>query len=85
MAFFRFLVDKKEIAAKEYVGYSTKAGSPVYLLNASAYPFSQAEGGWNTFHYLPEPLVPEDDVGIVVSMSLLWLFFALIAQTHFHA
>ena len=66
MAFLRFSEDKKG-TGKEYVGYTTKAGSPVYLLDASAYPFSQAEGGWNTFHYLPEPLVPKDDVGIVES------------------
>jgi peptide-N4-(N-acetyl-beta-glucosaminyl)asparagine amidase len=66
MAFLRFSGDKRA-TVKEYVGYTTKAGSPVYLLDASAYPFSKTEGGWNTFHYLPEPLVPKDDSGIVES------------------
>lgn len=64
MAFLRL----SEGNTKEYVGYTTKASSPVYLLDASAYPFSQSDGGWNTFHFLPGPLVPAGDVGIVVSI-----------------
>jgi thiol-disulfide isomerase/thioredoxin len=55
---------------KRYSGYVTKAGAPVYLLDGKAYPLQRIEQAdpkesWNTFHFLPSPLVPEDDHGIV--------------------
>jgi thiol-disulfide isomerase/thioredoxin len=53
----------------QYYGYTTKPGSPVYLLGESAYPFervdSEDDGSWNSFLLLPPPMVDEDDVGIV--------------------
>ena len=61
--------------SKQYVGYTTKANSPVYLLDASAYPFSHSDGDWNTFHFLPSPLVPDDDVGIVVCVRAMIVRF----------
>ena len=48
------------------VGYTTKDGCPIYLLENTSFSFRKAEG-WNTFHYLPEALAQESDGGIVVS------------------
>jgi peptide-N4-(N-acetyl-beta-glucosaminyl)asparagine amidase len=67
-AFLRF-TQNGESRSKRYVGYATKPNAPVYLLDVSAYPLAKMEGGWNTYHYLPDPLVPKDDVGIVVSTA----------------
>ena len=58
-----------------YCGYTTKKGSPVYLLDSTAYPLQQSASAyanisgsenhtWNTFLELPEPLVPSTDHGI---------------------
>jgi hypothetical protein len=56
-----------------YSGYTTKRSSPIYLLDSSSYPFQKMDftsiGAtdddiWNTFHFLPPPLVPENDNGI---------------------
>jgi peptide-N4-(N-acetyl-beta-glucosaminyl)asparagine amidase len=67
-AFLRFAEQNGEEGhSGRHVGYATKPNAPVYLLDASAYPLAQMDGGWNTYHYLPDPLVPKDDVGIVVS------------------
>ena len=77
MAFLRFSEQRKG-HSKQYIGYTIKPNSPVYLLDASAYPFSLSEG-WNTFHLLPAPLVSEDDVGIVVVSNLS--FQKLLCQT----
>jgi hypothetical protein len=51
-------------------GYVTRAGAPVYLLGQASFPLERAphggeEGEWSTFLWLPEPLVPDDDAGIV--------------------
>jgi thiol-disulfide isomerase/thioredoxin len=58
-----------------YCGYTTRSKAPVYLLNSTSYPFQRMdsttvdvtskENVWNTFHYLPTPLVPKDDKGIL--------------------
>jgi len=79
---FLRLCEQRNGHAKQYVGYTTKANSPVYLLDASAYPFSQSKGGWNTFHFLPAPLVPEDDVGIVVSdlCGVVWRMHSMLLR-----
>jgi thiol-disulfide isomerase/thioredoxin len=57
--------------ATRYSGYTTKPNAPVYLLDATAYPLKQMEddNAWNTFHYLPPPLVPQGDNGIVETPS----------------
>lgn len=74
---------------KRYVGYVTKKNSPVYLLNNESFPFEQREGDnpnecWYTCHFLPDVLVPEDDMGIQVctepqgglcAMLLTYCFF----------
>jgi hypothetical protein len=62
-------------SGSRYCGYATKPNSPVYLLDSTSYPLSRMdatsveavskENVWNTFQYLPAPLVPEDDQGIV--------------------
>jgi thiol-disulfide isomerase/thioredoxin len=68
VAFLRLL--KRENSSWQYFGYTTKPGSPVYLLGESSYPFERdesedADDSWNSFLLLPPPLVDEDDVGIV--------------------
>lgn len=68
VAFQRFS-EQRDGHAKKYIGYTTKANSPIYLIDSTAYPFSHSDCGWNTFHFLPQPLVPEDDVGIVVRVA----------------
>jgi nucleoredoxin len=67
--------------ADRYCGYTTKAHSPVYLLDSSSYPLQRLdktivevmgkEKTWNTFVNVPEPLVPKDDVGLtdITAMS----------------
>jgi peptide-N4-(N-acetyl-beta-glucosaminyl)asparagine amidase len=84
-AFLRF-AQNGESHCKRYVGYTTKPNAPVYLLHGSAYPFAQTKGGWNTFHYLPDPLVPKDDVGIVVSTEC-GTFTTVLTETlpHFYS
>jgi hypothetical protein len=62
-----------------YCGYTTKPNCPVYLLDSTSYPLSRMDASsveavskddaWNTFHYLPPPLVPEDDQGIVAASA----------------
>eukprot|EP00934_Nitzschia_sp_Nitz4_P008147 Nitzschia sp. Nitz4//scaffold374_size14026//5689//8782//NITZ4_008959-RA/size14026-augustus-gene-0.11-mRNA-1//1//CDS//3329549623//8137//frame0 len=57
-----------------YTGYTTRPNYPVYLLDATSYPFSKMEptvvdvvkqeNAWNTFHLLPPALVPPNDEGI---------------------
>jgi thiol-disulfide isomerase/thioredoxin len=61
---------KREQSSRQNFGYTTKPGSPVYLLGASAYPFERDDikdddDCWNSFLLLPPSLVEEDDVGIV--------------------
>jgi len=64
----------------EYVGYCTKKGAPVYLIKKTAFPLRKSWSGvvqagvnggkfssWKTYHFLPEPLVPED-TGSTVSI-----------------
>jgi thiol-disulfide isomerase/thioredoxin len=48
----------------KYVGYTTMEGCPVYVIDSNSFPLRKVDG-WNTFHYLPEVLVPEDDNGVV--------------------
>ena len=60
-----------------YCGYTTTLKSPIYILDSTAYPFSKVDPAivdaiskknvWNTFHYLPSALVPEDDQGIATA------------------
>jgi hypothetical protein len=55
-------------------GYTTKSGSPIYLLGTTSYPLIQSSSNhdhdddlcdcWNTFILLPPVLVPTDDHGI---------------------
>ena len=40
------------------VGYTTKNGCPIYLLDNSSFSFCQSYD-WNTFHFLPDALVHE--------------------------
>lgn len=63
-AFMNFLQENRR-----FVGYTTKPQTPIYLIDGTAYPFwkdqhhlKQPTGsgeGWNTFHLLPPPLVPD--------------------------
>ena len=42
------------------VGYTSKDGHPVYLLDNSSFPFHQGVD-WNTFHFLPDKLIADCD------------------------
>ena len=77
MAFISFCSGSKDNKSR-YCGYTTKPNSPVYLLDSMSYPLSRMstavsseagsrDDGWNTFHFLPSPLVPEDDNGMVTN------------------
>ncbi len=56
---------------RQYAGYSTKPGAPVYFLDSTSYPLNKMdataiavmkrENAWSTFHFLPQPLVPQDE------------------------
>ena len=75
MAFTKFCSSSPDTNGRRYCGYTTKPKSPVYLLDSTSYPFSKTknnntnsgddDNAWNTFHYLPSPLVSDDDHGIV--------------------
>lgn len=63
-----FLALVETTTGSDCAGYTTKPGSPIYLLGATAYPFARddrSEHGWNTFLLVPEELVPDDDVGLL--------------------
>jgi thiol-disulfide isomerase/thioredoxin len=73
-----FLSFSGSLPSTRYTGYTTKPGSPVYLLDETAYPLKRVDvapsstdkrDSWNTFHYLPKPLIREDDHGIVVTKN----------------
>jgi len=65
--------EKKESDETVYVGYTTAKGAPIYLFTASdGFPFQRCGNGgnfssdtttasasWHTYHFLPEPLVPQ--------------------------
>jgi len=51
-----------------FVGYTTKPGAPVYLIDSASFPFQQSatqssdnNSSWTTYHFLPDVLVPDDD------------------------
>lgn len=53
-----------------FVGYTTKPGAPVYLIDSASFPFQKSEtqthgsdnnSSWTTYHFLPDALVPDDD------------------------
>jgi peptide-N4-(N-acetyl-beta-glucosaminyl)asparagine amidase len=50
-----------------YYGFTTKFGTPIYLLSETAYPFKRNSDGWHTCLLLPNELVPED---IVIDASI---------------
>lgn len=62
----------KNDSNKSIVGYTTRSEAPVYLFQKSAFPFRKADGqtqtsgdndsSWTTYHYLPDTIVPDDDV-----------------------
>lgn len=72
-----FLTFVEKAKPSRYSGYTTKTGSPVYLLNSTSYPLQSMDATtietigkgnvWNTFLSLPSPLVPEGDNGVVQS------------------
>jgi thiol-disulfide isomerase/thioredoxin len=69
-AFMALIKRESEHSSRQNFGYTTKPGSPIYLLCASAYPFERDETEdvddcWNCFLLLPPSLVEEDDIGIV--------------------
>ena len=45
------------------VGYTTKEGSPIYIIDNYSFPF-QYGFGWNTYHFLPKALVKDCDENI---------------------
>ena len=64
---------EKDSNSTSIVGYTTRSEAPVYLIQNGAFPFRTANGptqtngdsngsSWITYHYLPDVLVPDDDV-----------------------
>jgi len=69
-----FLSYLKQIGYGAVSGYATKKNAPVYLLGSSAYPLEciqsdNDQDSWSTFLLLSPPLVDDDDVGIVESVT----------------
>ena len=68
-----FLAFKENNPEHPCIGYTSKKGSPVYLLDESSFPFTPSndlvDDVWNTFHFLPQPLVPDDDIGVSEELS----------------
>ena len=55
---------------KSIIGYSTRTHAPIYLIDNKSFSFRRsgdnnvvgtADTNWMTYHYLPNPLVPDDD------------------------
>jgi hypothetical protein len=64
LAFASYCADR----TSSYCGYTSKPQCPIYLLDGTSYPlermddaYAETEHLWNTFHYLPEALVPNED------------------------
>uniref|UniRef100_A0A7S2L2R3 Thioredoxin domain-containing protein n=1 Tax=Skeletonema marinoi TaxID=267567 RepID=A0A7S2L2R3_9STRA len=64
---------EKDSMSSSIVGYTTRSDAPVYLIQNSGFPFRTANGptqanaesddsSWTTYHYLPDAIVPDDDV-----------------------
>ena len=74
-AFNQLIESQRDVGGSANVecnGYVTKAGAPIYLISASAFPLqrcgdpsapssSKVTETWSTHHLLPEQLVPERD------------------------
>ena len=71
VAFEAFMLEKGPVSSS-VVGYTTRPGAPVYLMDNKSFPFrisgSHAntcspsdEASWASYHYLPEQLVPDVD------------------------
>ncbi|KAL7538660.1 hypothetical protein ACHAWF_006166 [Thalassiosira exigua] len=67
---FNAFIDKGD-DSMSVVGYTTRPGAPVYLIDDRSFPLvasadknhssGENKASWTTYHYLPEPLVPDDD------------------------
>jgi peptide-N4-(N-acetyl-beta-glucosaminyl)asparagine amidase len=55
-SFLSFVKDNPAV-----IGYTTKPGCPVYLLDNSSFPFHETSGEWKTFHFLPSVLASDTD------------------------
>eukprot|EP00980_Cylindrotheca_fusiformis_P000480 scaffold119_cov131-Cylindrotheca_fusiformis.AAC.10 len=78
-------------AANRYSGYTTKRNAPVYLLDATSYPFQRidsrtievADDTWTTHHFLPPPLVPEGDIMALSPQAFSVPKFDIPLETNF--
>ena len=61
-AFISFV---EKVPNSNCIGFTSKNGFPIYLLDVSSFPFRQTDdvqtNAWNTWHLLPPPVVPEFD------------------------
>ena len=73
-AFFRFIEQEKGDGSDfSYVGFCTKLGTPVYLIQKDSFPFQKCntldtEVRWKTYHYIPGALAKrEKKVSYIIS------------------
>lgn len=69
---FNSYMANDDVRNKSIIGYSTRQNVPIYLIDNKAFPFrwlgdntnavGAADTSWMTYHYLPDPLVPDNDV-----------------------
>ena len=64
-AFISFV---EKVPTTNCIGFTSKKGYPIYLLDISSFPFRQTDDieadTWNTWHLLPPPVVAECDNGV---------------------
>jgi peptide-N4-(N-acetyl-beta-glucosaminyl)asparagine amidase len=67
---FNSYMANDDVRNKSIIGYSTRQNAPIYLIDNKSFPFQRsgdpnavgtADTCWMTYHYLPDPLVPDDD------------------------
>ena len=65
---FNSYMENDDVRNKSIIGYSTRKNAPIYLIDNNSFPFQRsgdivgsADTSWMTYHYLPDPLVPDDD------------------------
>jgi nucleoredoxin len=66
---FNSYMANDDVRNKSIIGYSTRQNAPIYLIDNKSFPFQRsgdnvvgaADTSWMTYHYLPDPLVSDDD------------------------
>lgn len=75
-AFQRFINEEAKRQESKYVGFTTKDGTPVYLITNDAFPFKKVDldvekSKWKTFHFIPEPMWRKEAANVSLSSTFI--------------